>query len=82
LPKDMLCALQSSDHFLWPQILFLIADSLVLNIQFFYDGYLSQWASVDDIDAHSKEWLCKICPWRWWSGNYGDYLTLQIWSKL
>jgi hypothetical protein len=32
-----------------------MADPLVLNLQFFHDGYLSHWASVNDFDAHSKK---------------------------
>jgi len=33
----------------------VIADSLVLNFQFFHDGYLSHWTSVNDIDADSQK---------------------------
>ena len=48
------------------------ADSLVLCFQFIHDGYLSHWFGVNDLDANSKKWLCKVCSGRWWSGNFGD----------
>lgn len=39
---------------------FLFVDSLVFNFQFFYDGDLSGWPGVYDINENFAKRLCKI----------------------
>jgi hypothetical protein len=46
-------------------------DPLVLNIQLIYDGYIPHWACVNDTHEDTSQWLCKICSWGRWLGNFG-----------
>jgi hypothetical protein len=46
-------------------------DSLVLNIQLIHDGDIPHWACVNDPHEDTTQWLCQICTWGRWLGNFG-----------